>query len=108
MAGRTGLIDTAIRTAHSGYISRRLIKALEDMIVRHDYTVRNTHNIVQLTYGGDAFDPTKSVHQTFKLLEYSNLEMGEEFKISDDINWKLLVNKKAQSSLKSQKKKLDT
>ena len=29
--------------------------------------------------------------------------MGEEFKISDDINWKLLVNKKAQSSLKSQK-----
>jgi len=102
-AGRTGLIDTAIRTAHSGYISRRLIKALEDMIVRHDYTVRNTqNNIVQLSYGGDAFDPTKIEKQSFKLLEYSNLQMGEEFKISDDINWKLIISSKAYSKLQTE------
>lgn len=104
MAGRTGLIDTAIRTAHSGYISRRLIKALEDMIVRHDYTVRNTHNnIVQLSYGGDAFDPTKIEKQGFRLLEYSNIEMDKEFKISDDINWQLLITPAAYSKLQAEK-----
>jgi len=30
MAGREGLIDTAVKTAETGYIQRRLVKALED------------------------------------------------------------------------------
>lgn len=33
MGGREGLIDTAVKTAETGYISRRLIKALEDIMV---------------------------------------------------------------------------
>ena len=33
MGGREGLIDTAVKTAETGYISRRLIKALEDVMV---------------------------------------------------------------------------
>lgn len=31
MGGREGLIDTAVKTAETGYIQRRLIKALEDI-----------------------------------------------------------------------------
>lgn len=42
MGGREGLIDTAIKTAETGYIQRRLVKALEDIMVRYDGTVRNS------------------------------------------------------------------
>lgn len=54
MGGREGLIDTAVKTAETGYIQRRLIKALEDIMVKYDYTVRNSsENIIQFVYGED-------------------------------------------------------
>jgi len=42
MGGREGLIDTAVKTAETGYIQRRLIKALEDVMVKYDGTVRTS------------------------------------------------------------------
>ena len=33
MGGRTGLIDTAVKTSQTGYIQRRLIKGMEDLKV---------------------------------------------------------------------------
>ena len=58
MAGREGLVDTAVKTAETGYMSRRLIKALEDLYVHYDLTVRDaSSSIVQLKYGDDALDP---------------------------------------------------
>jgi len=42
MGGREGLIDTAVKTSETGYIQRRLIKALEDVMVKYDGTVRNS------------------------------------------------------------------
>ena len=58
MAGREGLVDTAVKTAQSGYIQRRLIKGMEDICVAYDGTVRNRRQeVVQLTYGGDGFNP---------------------------------------------------
>ena len=41
MGGREGLIDTAIKTADTGYVQRRLIKAMESIMVNYDGTVRN-------------------------------------------------------------------
>lgn len=47
MGGREGLIDTAVKTAETGYISRRLIKALEDVMVQYDGTVRTSkHELI--------------------------------------------------------------
>lgn len=40
MAGREGLVDTAVKTAETGYMSRRLMKALEDLYAHYDGTVR--------------------------------------------------------------------
>jgi DNA-directed RNA polymerase III subunit RPC1 len=58
MAGREGLVDTAVKTAETGYIYRRLMKAMEDLSVKYDYTVRNSKgDIVQLHYGEDTLDP---------------------------------------------------
>ncbi|EOY20721.1 DNA-directed RNA polymerase [Theobroma cacao] len=58
MAGREGLVDTAVKTAETGYMSRRLIKALEDLSIHYDNTVRNASGcIVQFIYGDDGMDP---------------------------------------------------
>ena len=61
MGGREALVNTAIRTARSGYMQRRLINALQDLVVFEDNTVRNADmSIVQFTYGGDGKDPMYS------------------------------------------------
>ena len=60
-AARTGVIDTAIKTADSGYISRKFIKATEDIIAEYDGTVRNaTGKIIQFSYGDDGLDVSKT------------------------------------------------
>ncbi|CAG9765945.1 unnamed protein product [Ceutorhynchus assimilis] len=54
MGGREGLIDTAVKTAETGYIQRRLIKAMESVMVNYDGTVRNSvGQLIQLRYGED-------------------------------------------------------
>eukprot|EP00798_Chlamydomonas_sp_ICE-L_P014401 gene14401-biopygen23455 len=59
MAGRIGLIDTAVRTSDTGYIQRKLIKAMEDCKVHHDRTVRNANgHVVQFLYGEDGMNAT--------------------------------------------------
>lgn len=59
MGGREGLVDTAVKTAKTGYIQRRLSKAQEGLQVMYDSTVRNSGGgIIQFTYGGDSFFPT--------------------------------------------------
>ena len=58
--GREGLVDTAVKTAATGYIQRRLSKAQEGLQVRYDATVRNTcDEVIQFYYGGDSYYPTK-------------------------------------------------
>ncbi len=58
MGGREALVNTAIRTARSGYMQRRLINALQDLVVYEDKTVRNADmSVVQFIYGGDGKDP---------------------------------------------------
>ncbi|MFS7953564.1 putative DNA-directed RNA polymerase [Helianthus anomalus] len=60
MGGREGLVDTAVKTADTGYMSRKLIKGLEDLSVYYDNTVRDSSAcIVQFTYGGDGRDPSQ-------------------------------------------------
>ena len=34
MGGREGLIDTAVKTSSTGYIQRRLVKAMEDLTIK--------------------------------------------------------------------------
>lgn len=61
MAGREGLIDTAVKTSRSGYLQRCLIKHLEGISVQYDQTVRNSDGFVlQFHYGEDSLDVSKS------------------------------------------------
>ena len=63
MGGREGLVDTAVRTSQSGYMQRRLVNALQDMVVENDGTVRNSDkNIIQFRFGDDGIDPMHTDH----------------------------------------------
>lgn len=58
MGGREGLVDTAVKTAETGYMARKLMKALEDLYISYDNTVRNASGtVIQFEYGGDSLDP---------------------------------------------------
>ena len=61
MGGREGLVDTAIRTAQSGYMQRRLVNALQDLKVNKNGLVTdNRGKVVQTMFGEDGVDPAKS------------------------------------------------
>jgi DNA-directed RNA polymerase subunit A' len=61
MGGREGLVDTAIRTAQSGYMQRRLVNALQDISVKDNGMVTDNKGlIIQTIFGEDGVDPAKS------------------------------------------------
>merc|ERR1711871_852018 len=69
MGGREGLIDTAVKTSETGYIQRKLIKAMEDCKVVYDLSVRNANGtIIQFKYGDDGMDYNKIETQHSELL----------------------------------------
>lgn len=69
MTGREGLIDTACKTAETGYLQRRIGKILESDHVATDMSVRDgDNNLIMTVYGGDGIDPEKQLKIPLKLL----------------------------------------
>jgi len=82
MGGRIGLIDTAVKTSTTGYIQRRLIKGLEDIMVGYDMTLRTSKNkIVQFAYGDDGFDAVKVEFQSLPIVGMSIQDIYAHFSI---------------------------
>ena len=80
MSGREGLIDTAVKTADTGYIQRQLVKAMEDLVVQHDGTVRDANmNIAQFHYGEDGINSTKIESQTLEFSKLSREDIARDF-----------------------------
>jgi DNA-directed RNA polymerase II subunit RPB1 len=85
MGGRVGLIDTAVKTSTTGYIQRRLIKGLEDLMVNYDGTIRtNKNKIVQFSYGDDGIDTTKVENQFIPIVTMSSQDIYAHFNIPDE------------------------
>jgi DNA-directed RNA polymerase beta' subunit len=85
MGGRVGLIDTAVKTSSTGYIQRRLIKGLEDLMVNYDMTVRSNKNkIVQFAYGDDNIDSIKVENQPLPLVSMSIQDIYLHYNIPDE------------------------
>uniref|UniRef100_A0A2R9CMR6 DNA-directed RNA polymerase subunit n=1 Tax=Pan paniscus TaxID=9597 RepID=A0A2R9CMR6_PANPA len=81
MGGREGLIDTAVKTAETGYIQRRLIKSMESVMVKYDATVRNSINqVVQLRYGEDGLAGESVEFQNLATLKPSNKAFEKKFR----------------------------
>ncbi|KAL6413671.1 DNA-directed RNA polymerase II subunit rpb1 [Ilyonectria robusta] len=82
MAGREGLIDTAVKTAETGYIQRRLVKALEDLSARYDGTVRNSlGDVVQFLYGEDGLDAMCIEKQKLGILNMSDSQFEKKYRL---------------------------
>jgi DNA-directed RNA polymerase II subunit RPB1 len=80
MSGREGLIDTAVKTADTGYIQRQLVKAMEDLVVQHDGTVRDANmNIAQFHYGEDGINSTKIESQTLEFSKLSREDIARDY-----------------------------
>uniref|UniRef100_A0A803LXG3 DNA-directed RNA polymerase n=1 Tax=Chenopodium quinoa TaxID=63459 RepID=A0A803LXG3_CHEQI len=75
MAGRKGLVDTAVKTSRSGYLQRCLIKNLECLSVNYDYTVRDGDgSIIQFRYGEDGVD----VHKMSYIRQFEALALNQQ------------------------------
>ncbi|KAG6820127.1 hypothetical protein H0H93_005002, partial [Arthromyces matolae] len=82
MAGREGLIDTAVKTAETGYIQRRLVKALEDVMVCYDGTVRNSlGDLIQFVYGEDGMDGAFIEKQTIETFGLNDKEFEHNYRV---------------------------
>ena len=80
MSGREGLIDTAVKTADTGYIQRQLVKAMEDLTVQYDGSVRDARgNIVQFHYGEDGVNSTKIESASLNLPKLTEDDIRREY-----------------------------
>jgi DNA-directed RNA polymerase I subunit RPA1 len=106
MAGREGLIDTAVKTSRSGYLQRCLIKGMEGLKVEYDSSVRDSDgSMVQFLYGEDGLDVTKQTHLTdFKFLLENLISECEQLNY-DDANYATIFEEK-DAILKRMKKAL--
>lgn len=85
MGGRIGLIDTAVKTSTTGYLQRRFVKALENLKVSYDMTVRTSKNtVVQFSYGGDSFDTVKVENQELGIVDMSVQDIYNHFCLMDE------------------------
>ena len=86
MGGREGLIDTAVKTAATGYLQRKLIKALEDVHAAYDGTVRNANgDLLQFMYGEDGLDGARiEGSQPFPLPFHTNKAMEDTYRYEYD------------------------
>lgn len=77
--GREGLINTAIKTGETGYMQRRLVKALEDLKIAYDGTIRNANDLlISLVYGGTNVDPIMQKIVHLNILKMGNKEIDEK------------------------------
>ncbi len=57
---RKGLADTALKTANSGYLTRRLVDVTQDLVViEHDCGTQNGVNLKALVEGGEVIEPLR-------------------------------------------------
>ena len=79
-AGREGLIDTAIKTAQTGYLQRKLIKGLEDLSIKYDGTNRNSRGVViQYVYGENGINQASQTEIKLNIIEMDNNKLESVF-----------------------------
>lgn len=107
MAGREGLIDTAVKTSRSGYLQRCLIKHLEGLTVSYDGTVRDSDKtVVQFMFGEDGMDVLKS--QFIKSKQMDFLADNKNVILNDEFVASLRNDFEVEEKMKKMKKKIES
>lgn len=100
MTGRQGLIDMSIKTAESGYIQRKLVKLLEDYMVKYDGTVRSSMNhIAQFIYGDSGAETTRQYEYKMKLLDQGDKAVADRHKFTPEQLSKAKISAKENDEL---------
>jgi DNA-directed RNA polymerase I subunit RPA1 len=88
MAGREGLIDTAVKTSRSGYLQRCLIKGMEGVKVEYDSSVRDSDGtMIQFLYGEDGLDVTKQKYlRDFRFMADNHLSLVAQLNIREEFS----------------------
>ena len=91
-------------TAQTGYISRQLIKGLEDLSIRYDGTNRNAKGIIiQTVYGENGINQSTQTELVLNILAMNNNNISEKLGFSSEQIKKLVSNKKLKQSEKELK-----
>ena len=110
MSGREGLIDTACKTASTGYIQRKLVKSMEDIYVDNNLSARGSGgNIYQFIYGEDGMDSIYIESQSLVVTKLDTDGMCKKFLFGDDTNWESILDSDIYNDMikvKSYKKSL--
>lgn len=93
VTAREGVCDTAIKTASSGYIQRKLVKKMEDLVCSYQpgLIVNSKNMVIQFDYG-DNIDPARSVKKSDGTYSFIDLESVAN-KLNTDVefdNWKMI------------------
>ena len=105
MGGREGLIDTAVKTSETGYVQRKLIKAMEDLKVSYDYSVRNSSGIIiQFTYGDDGMDSCFVESQPLIITKMNTEQISKKFLFEKSYDWSKVLEEDTIMELKTNKK----
>lgn len=92
VTGRIGLYSTALLTADTGYIQRRMCKVFENIKIAYDGTVRGSNNsIIQFAYGGDGLSEDRIV-KTNKGFKCCNVKRIID-KLNCDVEQRIRVSK---------------
>ncbi|EFO26842.2 hypothetical protein LOAG_01639 [Loa loa] len=111
MAGREGLIDTAVKTSRSGYLQRCIVKHLEGLVAQYDSTVRDHDgSIIQFRYGEDGMDVCKSTFMNSEQFDFlaDNMQVLRSCILPVDYNedqWDLKKCEKAYKKIKKWRRK---
>lgn len=104
MAGREGLVDTAVNVPTIGDIHRKITKSLENVLIGFSGAVVNADNATfQLIYGGDGFDPAKlrmvkTTGSDTKIPSFVDLH-GLANELNTKMGW-VYVNKKWEKNIR--------
>jgi len=108
MGGREGLIDTAVKTSQTGYIQRKLVKAMEDLKVHYDLSVRSSSgSILQFVYGDDGMNSIYVESQPLIVTKLSLTGVGsmeKKFLLDESISWKKYLTNPCGIKFKGNKK----
>lgn len=70
MGGREGLIDTAVKTSSTGYIQRRLVKAMEDLTIKCAPEKSVVRLSVSYMTGADRRQPSRTPTGLITFIDY--------------------------------------
>ena len=89
-----------VNTSETGYIQRRLVKAMEDAKINYDNTVRNANgSIIQFIYGEDGMDGCKIEKQSIPTIEMKLLEMEAKYNLTEIDSIKTYLTKDAAKEI---------